>query len=368
MTDKHGKIPNVSSWAELSRQRKFSPWEPRRSGSFVMVTWLHDVTKQVSWSTPPNPPVKGISSYPDAPGVLCSDTLGSRNNTLGCIWAHHWYSCVWNEDINMCVRSRMCRTTLQCGVSLKESTATIASCLLWSSRRRAPNPTYCTESQFLPLGTGFIFLSCFYTIGSHQRELLFVIKRCPSAGISRREQNKGNHAWFITYYTPDVPLTTELFLFYHLGTKAHLFWLVWINWIYVLLQTASRQGTWVCLSFSKHPTLTGVTAGQEILRPLRSICEPMWGWVLAGNIFSKRRLPFLIISNKRCALQMALRGVSWRYRGLEIITCSRLGKRKEPSVKEKGNKTSKSFCNIFGGSDVFNFVMSDLSVPNAIFD
>lgn len=75
--------------------------------------------------------------------------------------------------------------------------------------------------------TDFIFLSCFHTIGSHQRELPFMTKKCPSAGISRREENKGNHAWFITYYIVDMHSHhggLYAILLYHLEPEVHLFW------------------------------------------------------------------------------------------------------------------------------------------------
>lgn len=64
--------------------------------------------------------------------------------------------------------------------------------------------------------TGFISLSCFHTIGSHQRELLFMIVKCPSASISQREGNKDNHAWFMTFYTADIYSQRGAFTFYRL--------------------------------------------------------------------------------------------------------------------------------------------------------
>lgn len=65
---------------------------------------------------------------------------------------------------------------------------------------------------------------------------------------------------------------------------------------------------WLCLLQSKNPSLFQPTADGEnkkssshwdLFCPYHVVRNVMWGWVLAGNIFSKHWLSFLIICNKR---------------------------------------------------------------------
>lgn len=76
---------------------------------------------------------------------------------------------------------------------------------------------------------------------------------------------------------------------------------------------------WLWLLQSKNPSLFRPTADGENKKssshwdpfcPYRVVRNVMWGWVLAGNIFSKHWLSFLIICNKGCTHRIARSEVS----------------------------------------------------------
>lgn len=120
-----------------------------------------------------------------------------------CFWGDHARNCVsiWGRVVKILKRAQ-----LPADRCYSAENPPALSRLVCSEADVSPHKTRRTvrNHNFTLPATGFIFLSCFHTIGSHQRELLFMIQKCTSVSISLRVEKKGDHAWFITCCIIDI--------------------------------------------------------------------------------------------------------------------------------------------------------------------